>query len=292
MRMLYHYTSLNGVIGIVKSRSLWATQVSYLNDASEFLHGLTFAKQIASDIFMEDDYLEAFGWAVRHALESISNHDIYVTSFSVKPDLLSQWRGYCPEGSGICLGFDFEKIRSFCIDQDYRLGKCIYEHQEQTQQIESLIVRCLDKFPKPPLSREEYDKLTSKDQVRFVIDYRLRTSEGSDKLKADDALKWLCIKLTELIPLFKHEGFHEESEWRIVAKAPNEQVMFRARPSSLAPYVELEILPIKASSVLREVIIGPSPNQSRCETSVDMLLAVHGLNMVKLGCSSLPFNSW
>src|SRR5229473_5273124 len=33
---LYHYTSQDGLLGIIESRSLWATNISYMNDATEF----------------------------------------------------------------------------------------------------------------------------------------------------------------------------------------------------------------------------------------------------------------
>ncbi|WP_090721707.1 DUF2971 domain-containing protein [Nitrosomonas sp. Nm166] len=128
------------------SYSIWATHASYLNDASEFYHGLSFAKQITNGIFEEDDYRAAFGWAVRHALEAVSVNDLYVVSFSEKPDLLSQWRGYCPQGAGLCLGFGADQLRSFCLERGYRLEKCIYEHQEQIQQVEALVKQCFINF--------------------------------------------------------------------------------------------------------------------------------------------------
>jgi len=292
MKSLYHYTSLNGILGILRSRSIWATHVSYLNDASEFFHGLEFAKQIASGIFMEDDYLAAFGWAVRHALEEISTDDLYVTSLSEKADLLSQWRGYCPTGAGLCLGFDISHLRSFCEARGYRLEQCIYEHNKQIQQIELLVNQCFERFPKPNLTRTDYERLDSKGQVNAEIDYRLRTSEGLDKPQAYAAVGWFCTEISELVPLFKNEGFHEEAEWRIVAKGPQEKVQFRANSSYLAPYVALEILSGATESALREVIIGPNPNQNRCESSVKMMLASCGLGDVKVLTSPLPFNSW
>jgi hypothetical protein len=33
---LYHYTSQDGLLGIISSASLWATNISYMNDATEF----------------------------------------------------------------------------------------------------------------------------------------------------------------------------------------------------------------------------------------------------------------
>ncbi len=292
MNMLYHYTSLNGILGILRSNSVWATHASYLNDASEFFHGLSFAKQIAGGIFMEDDYLAAFGWAVRHALEAVSADDLYVASFSEQADILSQWRGYCPAGAGLCLGFDFTQLKNFCLTRGYRLEKCIYEHKKQIQQVEALVSRCFERFPKPHLSRGEYERLDSRGQVDAEFAYRFQTSEGPDKPQADAAVEWLCTAIAELAPLFKNEGFHEEAEWRVVVNGPREQVKFRANSSYLAPYVELELLSEAADSALREVIIGPNPNQRRCETSIKMLLVDCGLSGVEVKSSSLPFNSW
>lgn len=292
MNTLYHYTSLSGIIGILRSHSIWATHASYLNDASEFFHGLDFAKQVAGGIFMEDDYLEAFGWAVRHGLETISADDLYVASFSQKADLLSQWRGYCPAGAGVCLGFGFDYLSDFCEARGYRLEQCIYEHDQQVQHVERLVTECLERFPKPALSRSDFEKLDSKGRVNAVIDYRLRTSEGPDKPQADAAVDWLCAELSELAPLFKNEGFHEESEWRIVVKEPSELVQFRACPSYLAPYVELEVLSGDGVPALREVIVGPNPNLRRCESSIRMFLDSLGIGDVEVKTSPLPFNSW
>jgi hypothetical protein len=38
VRPLYHYTTGTGLIEIIKSAELWSTQLSCLNDASEFLY--------------------------------------------------------------------------------------------------------------------------------------------------------------------------------------------------------------------------------------------------------------
>ncbi|WP_324005257.1 DUF2971 domain-containing protein [Aeromonas hydrophila] len=292
MNTLYHYTSLGGMLGILRSQCIWATHTSYLNDSREFIHGLDFAKDVAGGIFMEDDYLDAFGWAVRHGLEAVSADGLYVASFSEKADLLSQWRGYCQPGAGLCLGFDLDHLRDFCQTRGYRLEQCIYEHSQQIQHVEALVGQCFDRFPKPSLARSDYETLDAKGQVDYEIDYRIRTSEGSDKPQADAAVSWLCAQISELAPLFKNEGFYEESEWRIIARAPKEPILFRPGPSYLAPYVELGVLSDTAASSLREVIIGPNPNQRRCESSIKMLLDSCGLGDVKVITSSLPFSSW
>ena len=293
MNTLYHYTSLGGMHGILRNQNIWATHASYLNDSSEFFHSLNFAKQLAAEIFMKDDYLAPFGWAVRDGLEAVSAIDQYVASFSEKADLLSQWRGYCPAGAGLCLGFDIEHLRDFCQTRGYRLEQCIYDHSQQIQQVKALVGRCLKRFPKhPSFTRSDYEMLDSKDQVVAEIEYRLSTSDGSEKQQADAAVGWLCAKISELAPLFKNEGFYEESEWRIIAREPMESVHFRPSSSYLAPYVKLDVLSDTPASALREVIVGPNPNQRRCESSIKMFLDSCGLGDVKVMPSSLPFNSW
>jgi len=35
-KILYHYTSQDGLIGILKDRNLWASKIHYMNDSKEF----------------------------------------------------------------------------------------------------------------------------------------------------------------------------------------------------------------------------------------------------------------
>ena len=37
-------------------------------------------------------------------------HDIFICSFSRNDDQLSQWRGYCPDGNGFCIGFNTKDL--------------------------------------------------------------------------------------------------------------------------------------------------------------------------------------
>jgi hypothetical protein len=91
MDTVHHYSSLNGFLGIIGGCGLWSTNVAYLNDAAKITHALDFARGVTGSIYMQDDYLAAFGWVTRHALSDLDIRDLYVTSFSEAPDLLSQW---------------------------------------------------------------------------------------------------------------------------------------------------------------------------------------------------------
>ncbi len=43
--LLYHYTTQKGLLGILHERCIWATHIRYLNDASEFKHGVEMVAQ-------------------------------------------------------------------------------------------------------------------------------------------------------------------------------------------------------------------------------------------------------
>lgn len=291
-KLLYHYTGQAGLMGIIHSKGLWATDCLFLNDSSEFSHSLTYAKRITGQIFEQDDYLAAFGWAVRTGLERLEVGNVCVASFSEKPDLLSQWRGYCPAGAGFCMGFDGDQLDEFCQENGYRLERCIYESRVLVNRVKKLLDECLSKFPQLHISREEYDKLSSGDQCEAEFRFRQETSEGHYKDQANEAVAWFCSRIVELAPLFKHEGFHEEAEWRIVCHSDNENLLFRPGPSYLCPYIKLPVMDGKYSKSLKEIIIGPNPNISRCESSIRMFLNTQNYSDIAVGCSSLPFNNW
>ncbi|MCC7714677.1 DUF2971 domain-containing protein [Janthinobacterium lividum] len=240
---------------------------------------------------MDDDYLAPLAHVLRHALETMENQAVFVTSFSEKPDLLSQWRGYCPGGAGVCIGFNKSEIESHCAQLGYRLEKCVYQHDILRGRIEEIVGDCFANLPQPNISRQQYDNLSSREQAEYAINYHSRLGHILDESAIDEILGEACKKIVMLAPLFKHEGFHEEAEWRIVATEPvGVTLHFRPGPSYLCPYVEVPIL--KNMTTLREVILGPNPNLQRAQTSVQMMLSFEGFDDVKVNASSLPFNNW
>lgn len=43
---LFHYTTIDGLLGIVQSKTLWASQIQYLNDSVEFYWALNLTREI------------------------------------------------------------------------------------------------------------------------------------------------------------------------------------------------------------------------------------------------------
>lgn len=289
--MLYHYTNLHGLLGILSTQSLWASHCEYLNDSSEYRQAIQFAETFSGNLFMEDDYLAAFGWTVRRALEKMPLHDVYVASFSEKKDLLSQWRGYCPQGGGVCIGFDKAIIQEFCDTKGYHLSKCLYSHNEQAEIISTLLDECFSKFPKPSITRSEYEARDPKGRVDHVLGYRQLVSSGEGKRLSDIAVTKFTSEIIELAPRVKNFGFHEEAEWRIVATNPSSEIKFRTGSNHLIPYIQLPVFEGN-KSFIKEIVVGPNPNSQRCISSIARLVKSFELAAVEVYESKIPFNSW
>src|SRR5688500_5904303 len=94
---LFHYTDTAGLIGILSGKGeLWATDARCMNDTDELTKGDLLLKQA----------IEANETHPAHALlvrllrhPAYISSVVFVTSFSSKHDLLSQWRAYADDGA-------------------------------------------------------------------------------------------------------------------------------------------------------------------------------------------------
>jgi len=240
---------------------------------------------------MEDSYLSPFANAISNALGGSVNNDVYISSFSEKPDLISQWRGYCPSGKGVCIGFKREVLEKYCHENNLSFNKCIYNESDKFQEMSKLINQCAIEFPMPTVNRTSYYAFGSKQRSEHEMKYKQHITNGDGKEQADAALSNLRQSITKLAPLFKNNGFHDESEWRVVAENPTSTIHFRAGNSNLIPYITLPILQF-SNSAIGEVIIGPNENLHNCVDSISMLLETNGIDGVNIIPSKLPLQHW
>ena len=109
-----HYTDANGLIGILKTRQIWATQVTCLNDTLEQRHfgDLVHEAVKARRKQNTDPLLEPL---FRIADEGLETRDFtatgqFVACFSEAEDDLGQWRGYGGGECGYAIGFQSQGI--------------------------------------------------------------------------------------------------------------------------------------------------------------------------------------
>lgn len=260
---LYHYTTLKGLLGILASGTLWASDIRYLNDSAEMKHAADLIKQeIARRIAAghpNPKLLNQFQYWVGHRVTH--GPMLFSASFRSNGNLLSQWRGYSTHGKGVSIGFDPRRIVALADAQSFQVGRCIYAPQRQQELISTVV-----------------------DAVEAIAEERGECSD-ENHLPPDqsyhDSFELVESDLLRIAAILKHPSFQEEEEWRVVSpvfgdpdKAP---VRFREGTSMIVPYLEFGLAAAGAPLELEHLYLGPSPNISISMNSLELCLAHHGV---------------
>ena len=136
---LYHYTNSTGLMGIIRSKQIWTTKITYLNDRAELQLAVDY---IRDEIDRQRKSIGRNKQAVaeldskEYVLDGIDEVNVSVASFTEEGDQLSQWRGYCDIGQGYSLGFNGQSLLDQANAEGFHLVPCVYEEEER-----KLIVR-------------------------------------------------------------------------------------------------------------------------------------------------------
>jgi hypothetical protein len=284
--IIHHYTSTEGLLGMLSFKKLWATQSEYLNDKSEYIY--------AKDVILEtirglnDINVSKHKDIFEVCLEQIYKiYDIYTCSFSKNPDILSQWRGYCPNDGGFCIGFEVDELSK---NNEGSFFECIYDYEEQKKEIAKIAnVFC-----------SNVEKITAGIKLNFtdswedifkkieIKPYSKNTTGNHLDLEKNHI--FIRYELAQLSARIKNPNFIEESEFRYIyisAKNEHENIKIRSRNSLLIPYIELGF----GSDAIKQVIIGPSVNKSHNSKPLELLKKQLCLDF-EISESNIPFKNW
>lgn len=312
-----HYTTGAGLAGIVSSDALWATHAAALNDSQEITHFLDTRlidiireetagafSDLAKDPAIANRFEENGGFdaVVKKEADNISRilrnlmitfHEPHILSFSAitndrvrSSGLLSQWRGYGTDG-GYAIIFDSSKIDDLLLEESSQYP---YQHISWG---DVYYYGFLDSK-----QRESEEIVEAETLLRASI-RELHSSQANSIEQAYDAMITLCC-------LYKHWGFHEEQEVRVIVIPPNEDVLQLAKQSSettqsrrisvfsrggmLVPYLALfgsSSAPTKRLPIKR-VIVGPHPLSSSRRKTVEVLLKSNGYD-ADVCISEIPY---
>jgi hypothetical protein len=280
---LYHYTTQQGLLGIVDSGTLWATNIGYLNDATEFGLALGLIRDRLLNEVRESE-MEASHFAsadpprARHANErkaqaqtlfthTNSTHSpICVICFCERGDLLSQWRGYAGDGYGYSLAFSPSKLE-IIRGNWFLLGKCIYDLELQKEIVNESLEYILAGKPRPIHAEQNNGQTLPKELTAFSDIWPVFTYGA----------------------FFKHPSFQEEQEWRLVSTTPYPP-LFRKGKSMIIPYTPLRINCVPNDGI-DHVFVGPCPHMQLSVRSVSDMLILKGF-YVGVHPSSIPFRDW
>jgi hypothetical protein len=271
---IYHYTTYEGLHGIIGSQELRAANIHYLNDYTEFKHALEIASikvedRIRSGVKPETPLL----MAVRSQLDTIRKISVCVACFSEKPDDLGQWRGYAGK-SGVAIAFRYRDLHFSAQSQGFRILRCIYDNETKQRFVDHTLDDAVASYVGPP---------------------------GPSAEATIAMAQTLIWNIDALAPAFKHSGFSEEREWRLVS-APrpmnHERMGYRSTAESLIPYFKFDLRsklpglnPTKENLGIGQIIIGPSRYQQANSDSVGGMLLRNRIDIVTIINSQVPYRT-
>ncbi|MBW1909143.1 MAG: DUF2971 domain-containing protein [Deltaproteobacteria bacterium] len=277
--ILYHYTTQSALLSLLKSQRIWATNILFLNDSKEFNHTI----QLALDYLSSNESVigQDLHETVEHLFSDSQAPDVYVTSLTKMRDQLSQWRAYCPNLGGFNIGFETTKLVELVKAQGIELIQCDYDIDEQKKVVKNSIDITCGYFNKK--ADANYNS-----EGKFDIDSFLELA-GSTRLKYG-------LQLLLIAPYFKHPKFSEENEFRLIfyqKKNHEKEIFFREGASTIIPYVEIDLtLPTKGHLPIKEIVIGPTPNQELSKKSIEKLIGKYRIRHCDVIPSEIPYRAW
>ena len=276
---LYHYTTGSGLIEIIKSGELWATQLRCLNDASEMLYPIELLlAEIHEklDTPLSDDVrflltttedklrkpqLEAGGW--------------FVACFSEDNDDLSQWRAYGGGEGGYAIGFNSLHLRKLG-NQFMFLGKVEYDTTKHKAFMADLLNQTI---------------------VFFLDGLQKRRAPSKEEWISEFLPCWANFVVT-FSPFIKHPKFQGEREWRLVYHFQDEEfprMRYLQRNSMMTQHVPLQLMMqnSKPRLPLTGIVVGPCRHKEVSLISVGDLLTTYNYSVadVPLYITEIPYRT-
>jgi hypothetical protein len=276
---VWHYTSAEGLIGILQSGKVFSTQVTCLNDSMEQRYFGDLLYEAAQPLIAQNTDPH-FGVFLELAKEGYLKRDFatawhFVACFSEEADDLGQWRGYGGGECGYSIGFRCDGL-----------------------------LAALQKRPGGGL----FAPMQYADQThRFVVDDTLRIAKiffdvGWQKRGVTDIKRWALEFLVAFfwqLDIFasttKHPTFAPEKERRILVALQDNQhqeLEFRQKRTLLARHLPIDLtVEVAGRKILpiSRICVGPGPSQRVSQVSVGDLLLKHGYRDVPVELSKVPY---
>ena len=247
---IYHYCPLPALIAILESRCLWTSNFKFMNDRSEGVFLLNRLSQLHSfGLESETEFLK----------EKLA--DVFIVSFTERPDDLYQWKLYADQGNGASIAFSsdiFGDDFGYPIDlreryeiekPRYGLVKTIYSEKDQLDMLGTFL-KCFSKL-KEDIRNPVQDRLFKKFLYRgFAIISSRSKSEA-----------WQSENEWRLVGFYENVNADLDNPEKFVHRAndENDQLYFRiSSDNRLVPYYKWPF----NLNVIKEIKLGPLNNSN------------------------------
>lgn len=268
--MLYHFTGVEGLMGITESKALRASLAVSMNDQSEVVHAVIVAKRLLKAGTIRNGQLATdilrFLQPTQQIREIAIPMHAFVVSFCAREDSALHWLHYGQQGRGFALGFDPHGLGG----DGFSLLPVLYGDDEQQAFIAKMLVAAEQTLAKelPNVPKCGHETLTT--------------------LSAHSAAQYVWAAGSQL----KSKVFETEAEWRLVSLDVGQPIPASSQPffgfrncgGRLVPYAVHRPEPFP----LREIVMGASVPMHDADPAFDVLHRQHRLGDLAVRRSLVP----
>jgi hypothetical protein len=258
--VLWYYTSASTFATIVKTKKIWSTQISCLNDTTEFRHSVRLLRDSFKP-YIDGQYDENKKWLANYLYTNLKDDaersQFFVMCMSNRKDDLSQWRAYGGGEGGVAIGLSPRRLITTDTSNFAYLVPVSYDPQDQRSLVAEIATFALRFFceglkQRPGANRETW-------AFAFLTAFR-------------DSVLYLA-------PILKDPAFFQEEEWRLICSlgaADKKKIEIKQRQTLISRHLPLSFgdkLPI------REVLVGPCRHPNASRISVGDYLVANGYEL-------------
>lgn len=293
--LIWHYTDVGGLKGILENDEIWAGSTSMLNDIVEVQYGIWMLNDIwkimrdqhGTHITPRQD--EFVSNVIDTASKLLAGNGCFVVCGSLEADSLSVWRAYGPSGYAIGLRGGTGNLAIYSKERT-----CL-----------DVVVNRMLAFRRVLYSSEEQMRYTNiaLELIRASTPSDGKVEAGTDQWNARIDVEPLVIALV-CVTLLKHPGFKDEREARLILtrdRFANTEgaISHRTGKFGIVPYLRLtgpiaqdesfSSRTAKGKLPIAEIMIGPCKYPDSAAAGLRSLLGHNGYDDVKVSRSRVPY---
>lgn len=270
--LLYHYTNLKGLSGIIKKRAIRCTQFDYLNDPLELRYGKELIIQKLKELSGKEtnkiikEFIDNLINESKNLGQTVT-HSIFIASFCDSPNLQNQWRGYAAKGCGYNIGIAFNSETKAWTDnvgeKEQRriyLRKIIYKIDKQESIIKEYLTEVIESIRNSLMFLEKYPQFEQETELSKI------------RLSIENLLVDIMVSL-------KNPVYAQENEWRLLRIIRWDQIppiiKFRKNEDEFVLYVNTYLFDEKDDVKvfpLKEIRYGPMLNEYKTKKALDLFI--------------------
>jgi len=189
--------------------------------------------------------------------------------------LLSQWRSYGNNGSGVTIEFDANALNKLSNAGVMNLWKCVYSEKDQNLIVDGLIDILLNSF----------DVVYESKELNKNWETTKKNIQG-----------YFNTTFLRVAPVIKNSHFREEKEWRLITVSrpfTDENWYASVSNQRVSEYYKLNFDLIDAAHYyfIQGVTVGPTTDPWMKSNAVGILLRKNGFKHKHMNVSQIPYRS-